>query len=142
EASSRSDDETEVAGLRAFAPGDAPRRVHWRASWRRRALLVRDAEGDVSGGAEGGVRTRGAAPRGGVGPAAERAASQAGACAGAYRGGAGFGGGRGGARPTAAAAPPPAAGTVHRARLLGYLALVQPESEASAEHHAPEVWRS
>jgi len=133
EASSRSDDETEVAGLRAFAPGDAPRRVHWRASWRRSALLVRDAEGDVSGETEVVLRTSGAAPGDGFERAVERAASQAEA------------GLRAGLRVglrTDDAALPPAAGAVHRARLLGYLALVQPESEASAERHASEVWRS
>ncbi len=32
----------EAAGLRPFAPGDAHRRIHWRASLRRDSLLVRD----------------------------------------------------------------------------------------------------
>jgi uncharacterized protein (DUF58 family) len=127
EASGRSDDESEVAGLRAFAPGDAPRRVHWRASWRRGALLVRDAEGDVAGETEVVLRTRGAPPGDPFERAVERAAGQAEA---ALRAGL-----RVGLR-TDDAALAPAAGAVHRARLLGYLALVQPENADGRERAA------
>jgi uncharacterized protein (DUF58 family) len=134
EQSGRSDDESEVAGLRAFAPGDAPRRVHWRASWRRSALLVRDAEGDASGETEVVLHTRGAAPGDLFERAVERAAAQAeaGLLAGL----------RVGLR-TDGAALVPAAGAVHRARLLGYLALIQPErSEGDKRARGPEPARS
>ena len=124
ETSGRSDDESEVAGLRAFAPGDAPRRVHWRASWRRSALLVRDAEGDASGETEVVLQTRGTVPGEGFERAVERAAAQAEA---------GFRAGLRVGLRTEASALAPGAGTVHRARLLGYLALVQPEHAADEE---------
>ena len=124
ETSGRSDDESEVAGLRAFAPGDAPRRVHWRASWRRSALLVRDAEGDASGETEVVLQTRGTVPGDGFERAVERAAAQAEA---------GFRAGLRVGLRTEASALAPGAGTVHRARLLGYLALVQPEHAADEE---------
>jgi len=118
EVQGRSADESEVAGLRDFAPGDSARRVHWRASWRRGALLVRNAEGDAAGESEVVLRTRGAAGGEPFERAVERAAAQAEA------------GLRAGLRVglrTDGAALAPGAGPIHRARLLGYLALVQPE---------------
>ncbi len=39
----------EVTGLREFVTGDASRRIHWPASWRRGQLLVREAEGETAG---------------------------------------------------------------------------------------------
>ena len=49
---------TEVTGLRDFARGDAPRRIHWRASWRRGQLLVRETQGTAGGEALVELRTR------------------------------------------------------------------------------------
>jgi uncharacterized protein (DUF58 family) len=112
-------DRSEVTGLRGFARGDSARRIHWPASWRRGALLVRDAEGEAAGEAEVVLRTRGTAPGERFERAVERAAAEAEAalCAGF----------RVGLR-TDAARVAPGAGPVHRARLLGYLACVEPEA--------------
>jgi uncharacterized protein (DUF58 family) len=109
----------EVAGLREFTPGDSPRRVHWRASLRRGALLVREQEGAAGAATEVRLRTRGAAPGDGFEAEVARAASEAEAalCAGLRV-----------ALRTDDAAFPPDAGAAHRARLLGYLALVEPET--------------
>jgi len=118
EVSAPSDDANEVTSLRGFAPGDSPRRVHWRASWRRGALLVRDAQGDAASEAEVVLRTRGTEGGEPFEREVARAASEteAGLLAGL----------RVGLR-TDGAALAPGAGAVHRARVLGYLALVQPE---------------
>lgn len=48
----------EVAGIRPFAPGDAHRRVHWRASLRRGELLVRDRARETRGERTVRLRTR------------------------------------------------------------------------------------
>ena len=50
----------ESAGLRAFAPGDPYRRVHWRATLRRGKLLVRDQEHERHAQHTVQLRTRGA----------------------------------------------------------------------------------
>jgi uncharacterized protein (DUF58 family) len=122
---------TEVSGLREFARGDAARRVHWPASWRRGQLLVRDAEGETAGESEVRLRTAGVADGEAFETAVAQAASQADA------------GLRVGLRVglrTDGAALGPDSGPIHRARLLGYLALVAPlqASEASAQRGAAE----
>jgi uncharacterized protein (DUF58 family) len=114
---------TEVGGLREFARGDAPRRVHWPASLRRGQLLVRDAEGETAG--ESLVRLRTAGVPGGepFESAVAQAASQADA------------GLRAGLRVglrTDSGGLEPGAGPIHRARLLGYLALVAPDAGEAA----------
>lgn len=109
---------TEVSGLRGWARGDPPRRVHWPASWRRGDLLVRDTEGETAGETEVHLRTAGVAPGDAFEEAVARAAAQAEA---ALRAGL-----RVGLR-TDGAALAPGEGPVHRARLLGHLALVAPE---------------
>jgi len=114
----------EVAGLRDFAHGDSPRRVHWRASWRRGVLLVRDEERGAGGEAEVRLRTRGAEPDEAFERAVERAASETEASL------------RAGLRVALATDGerfPHAAGDVHRARLLGFLALIQPEPNQHPE---------
>jgi uncharacterized protein (DUF58 family) len=119
----RSSAATEVSGLREFARGDAPRRVHWPASWRRGVLLVRDAEGETAGVSEVRLRTAGAV----AGEAFERAVAEA-ACEAEAGLRAGL---RVGLR-TDGTALEPGEGPIHRARLLGVLALVAPEREEAA----------
>jgi uncharacterized protein (DUF58 family) len=113
---------TEVSGLREFARGDATRRVHWPASWRRGLLLVRDAEGETAGESEVRLQTAHAVDGAEFESAVSRAASQAEA---GLRAGLRVGLRTDGVRLE------PGAGPVHRARLLGTLALVGPESAES-----------
>jgi len=108
----------EVAGLREFTPGDSPRRVHWRASLRRGALLVREQEGSAGASTEVRLRTRGAAP----GDAFEHEVARA-----AAETEAGLRAGLRVALHTDAARFAADAGAIHRARLLGFLALIEPE---------------
>jgi uncharacterized protein (DUF58 family) len=110
----------EVTGLREFTRGDAARRVHWPASWRRGLLLVRDAEGETAGETEVALRTRGVLPGPTFEEAVARAASEAEASLRA--------GLRVGLR-TDTGSLSPEAGPLHRARLLGYLALVRAEPD-------------
>ena len=117
EAPGRGSLSTEVTGLRGYARGDAPRRIHWRASWRRGQLLVRETEGTAGGETLVDLRTQGAAPGDAFEQAVERAASEAEA---------GLRAGLRVALRTDHAQFAAAAGAVHRARLLGYLALVEP----------------
>jgi uncharacterized protein (DUF58 family) len=111
----------EVAGLRDFAPGDAPRRIHWRASMRRGALLVREQEGAAGAAAEVRLPTRQAAPGDAFERDVERAASETEA---------GLRAGLRIALRTDSARFDADVGAVHRARLLGFLALVQPDGDA------------
>jgi uncharacterized protein (DUF58 family) len=111
---------TEVTGLRDFARGDAARRIHWRASWRRGLLLVRETQGTAGGEALVRLRTRGAPPDDAFERDVERAASEAEA---------GLRAGLRVALRTDDAAFGADTGAVHRARLLGYLALVEAEAE-------------
>src|SRR5690606_22328151 len=123
----RSPAATEVSGLREFARGDPPRRVHWPASLRRGQLLVRDVEGETAGTAEVRLRTAGVPAGEAFEAAVARAAAQAEA------------GLRAGLRVglrTDSAVLEPDAGPVHRARLLGFLALVAPDDDAVAERAA------
>jgi uncharacterized protein (DUF58 family) len=115
----RSPTATQVGGLREFARGDAPRRVHWPASLRRGQLLVRDPEGETAGESLVWLRTAGVAADDGFESAVAQAAAQAeaGLRAGLRVGLRTDGGGL-----------EAGAGPVHRARLLGYLALVAPDA--------------
>ena len=110
---------TEVTGLRDFARGDAPRRIHWRASWRRGLLLVRESQGTAGGEALVRLRTRGAPRDDAFERDVERAASEAEA---------GLRAGLRVALRTDDAHFGAGSGAVHRARLLGYLALVEAEA--------------
>jgi uncharacterized protein (DUF58 family) len=113
---------SEVTGLRGFARGDSVRRVHWPASWRRGVLLVRDAEGEAAGETEVWLATGEQQAGPGFEAEVERAASQteAGLRAGL----------RVGLR-TDHALLRADRGPVHRARLLGYLAMVRPDGAES-----------
>jgi uncharacterized protein (DUF58 family) len=108
----------EVAGLREFARGDSPRRVHWRASWRRGFLLVRDEAGSAGGEALVRLATRDREPGEAFEREVERAASEAEA---------GLRAGLRVALHTDGPVFPPDTGAVHRARLLGFLALIAPD---------------
>jgi uncharacterized protein (DUF58 family) len=106
----------DAIGLRDYAPGDPLRRIHWRASMRRRSLLVREAEGEHDAEVEVRLRTRGTQP----GKRFERsvvwAASEIAALLDA---------GSRVALRTDEGLIEAGAGVRHRARLLSYLALVE-----------------
>jgi uncharacterized protein (DUF58 family) len=53
---------SDVGGLRDFASGDPLRRIHWRATLRQRALLVREVESEHDAEVELRLRTAGAQP--------------------------------------------------------------------------------
>ncbi len=116
----------DAAGLRDYEAGDSPRRVHWPASLRRRALVVREFESERGAEAEVRLRTRTAEP----GEAFERsvrwAASEIVALLEA---------GRRVALRTDAEHLPADEGPRQRARLLAFLALVEP-GEPRAEREA------
>lgn len=112
----------ESAGLRSYAPGDAHRRVHWRASLRRGALLVREQEQETTGDHMVRLRTTGCAPGATFEDAVRRAASDV---AENLRRGLRV------ALHTDATAFPYGDGAAHRRRLLAHLALVAPEAPAS-----------
>jgi len=114
-------DGSQVAGLRAFAPGDNLRRVHWRASMRRATLLVRDQEKDQKAEFEVLLRTRGTQPGQAFETAVSHAASEVLAHLGA--------GWRVGLR-TDSEHIEPAEGALQRDRLLCFLARVCPDERA------------
>ncbi len=109
----------EVGGVREYARGDAPRRIAWRASLRSRALWVREVESEHQGEVEVRLRTAGRP----ADPVFERDV-------------------RGSASEVAALLErglrvglrtdrdhlAPGAGAQQRARLLGFLACVAPDS--------------
>jgi uncharacterized protein (DUF58 family) len=112
----------DVIGLRGYTEGDSLRRIHWRASMRRRALLVREVESEHEAEVEVRLRTHGVQP----GERFERsvgwAASEIAALLDA------------GSRVTLRTDDDliePGAGARHRARLLAYLALVEPSGGAA-----------
>jgi uncharacterized protein (DUF58 family) len=115
---------SEVAGLRDFAPGDPLRRVHWRASLRRSQLVVRQPEDERSLVWEVRLRTAGAAGAEAFEESVSRAASEivagldAGLCVGLH---------------TDAERFAPEAGARQRARLLSFLALVEPRGAGARE---------
>jgi uncharacterized protein (DUF58 family) len=107
----------DAIGLRDYAPGDPLRRIHWRASMRRRSLLVREVESEHEAEVEVRLRTSGSQP----GERFERsvgwAASEIAALIDA---------GSRVALRTDDDFIDAGAGVRHRARLLSYLALVEP----------------
>ena len=113
----------ESAGLRSYAPGDPFRRVHWRASFRRGALLVRDQEHERVGEHLVRLRTRGVAAGEAFEQSVRRAASEVAANLRA--------GLRVGLR-TDSRSFGPAADAPQRRRLLAFLASVAPEREPAA----------
>ncbi|MDH5308188.1 MAG: DUF58 domain-containing protein [Myxococcales bacterium] len=107
----------DVRGLREYAPGDSLRRVHWRSSLRAGALLVREAESEQDAEIEVRLRTAGeiqgdAFERRVRGSASEIAALLDAGTRVALR--------------TECDYFPADAGPRQRARLLSFLALVQP----------------
>ena len=118
----------DAIGLRDYAPGDPLRRIHWRASMRRRALLVREAEGEHDAEVEVRLRTRGV-------PGGERfersvvwVASEIATLLDA---------GSRVALRTDEGLIDAGAGFRHRARLLTYLALVEPGDDSPSSRDEP-----
>jgi uncharacterized protein (DUF58 family) len=111
----------DVGGLRDWAPGDPFRRVHWRASLRRSALLVRDRDREGNAVLEVRLRTRKAADEEHFERAVRRAASDAVAhLAAGWRVG----------LLTDSRRIPPRHGPHQRRRILSYLARVTRDGEA------------
>jgi uncharacterized protein (DUF58 family) len=116
-ATGRSGPGSEVGGVRDFAAGDSARRIAWRATLRAGALLVRDTEREESSEVLVPLRTRGERAGARFEELVRRAASRVVAALDA--------GLRVGLR-TDEGLLEPAAGPRQRARLLGYLACVEP----------------
>lgn len=109
------------SGLRDFAPGDPARRIHWRSSLRRGALVVRDVESEQNAEVEVRLRTRGSDPTNNFERRVVWAASEVAAWIDA---------GRRVALRTEGEHFTAESGARHRARLLSFLALVEPAAEA------------
>jgi uncharacterized protein (DUF58 family) len=115
---------TNAVGLREFADGDSVRRIHWRSSLRHRQLLVSEIESEHEAEVEVRLPTRGIDAGEPFEQRVSWAASEIVALLDT--------GNRVSLRtdgPCFAAD----AGTHHRARLLSFLALVEPESQLAAE---------
>ncbi len=108
---------TVATGLREYEPGDSLRRIQWRASARRRTLLVRELESEQAAEVEVRLRTIGQEP----GKRFEKGVSWAASEALAL-----LEGGSRVALRTDREFIPPDSGARHRARLLTYLARVEP----------------
>jgi uncharacterized protein (DUF58 family) len=113
-----------VSDLREFAPGDSVRRIHWPASLRRSELLVRRVESEHEAEIEVRLGTADASPGEGFEERVRWAASEVLAHLEA---------GHRVALRTDAAHLPADSGAVQRARLLSFLARVQPGRGGSAE---------
>jgi uncharacterized protein (DUF58 family) len=107
-----------AAGLRDFVPGDPARRIHWRGSLRRGALVVRDVDAERDAEVEVRLRTGGRAPGVGFEERVVWAASEVAAWIDV---------GRRVALRTEDAHFPAASGSRQRARLLSFLARVEPQ---------------
>ena len=112
----------DAIGLRDYATGDPLRRIHWRASIRRRALLVREVESEHAAEVEVVLRTRGATHGESFEQAVRWAASEVAALLDADT--------RVALR-TDDELIAADEGARHRARLLSYLALVEPSRDFS-----------
>ncbi len=109
-----------ASGLRAHAPGDPARRIHWRASLRRRELLVRELDSESSREVEVRLRTAAQSPGEGFERSVRWAASEIVAWLEV--------GTRVSLR-TDAEQLPAGAGRAQRARLLAFLARVEPDAD-------------
>jgi len=107
----------EAASLRPYASGDAYRRIHWRASLRRGELLIREPEQDRQRDVTVRLATRGVEPGDAFEREVRRAASEVAAQLAA---------GQRVALRTDGAAFLPSDGARHRARLLSFLATLEP----------------
>jgi uncharacterized protein (DUF58 family) len=112
----------DAIGLRDYATGDSLRRIHWRASMRRRLLLVREVESECAAEVEVVLRTRAAKP----GEPFERAV-----CWAASEVAALLDADTRVALRTDDELIAADEGARHRARLLSYLALVEPSRNFS-----------
>ena len=111
-----------VAGLREFEQGDSMRRIHWRSSLRRGSLLVIETEDDANADVEVRLRAAEQPARSGAAARFERRVSRAASEVVHH-----LQAGVAVALRTDAAYIPPDAGTRQRARLLSFLALVEPD---------------
>ncbi len=118
----------EVSGLREFAPGDSVRRIHWRASVRRGELVTREVASEDSAEARIRLRTRGERAGEAFEASVRRAASQVVAHLEA---------GQRVALETDGERLPADSGATHRARLLSFLALVEPGAAARSAAGEP-----
>jgi uncharacterized protein (DUF58 family) len=114
----------DVAGLRDFAEGDSARRIHWRSSLRRGTLLVRELESEHEAEVEVRLRTSGVTPGERFERGVRWAASEVAALLDA---------GTRVALRTDSVHFPADTGQGQRARLLGFLALVEPGIRPAAE---------
>jgi len=114
---------SQVSGVREFARGDPPRRIHWRASLRVRGLWVREVESEHQGEVEVHLRTARRAPDAAFESDVRSSASEVVAFLDR--------GLRVGLR-TDGEWLAPAAGAHQRARLLGFLARVAPTAGTGA----------
>ena len=112
-----------VTALREWEPGDPMRRIHWPASLRRHALLVREVENDHRAEVEVRLRTSGVS----AGEAFERAVRWAASEVVAL-----LEAGLRVALRTDAEHLEPQSGPVQRGRLLGFLARVEPRGASGA----------
>ena len=114
----------ETAGLRAYAPGDPPRHIHWRSALRRGELLVRDPERQAHPDAHVRLRTHGAEKGADFETRVSRAASEVSAhLAAGYRV----------SLATDATRFAPGRGPGQRHRLLRFLARVEPGTGSRPE---------
>jgi uncharacterized protein (DUF58 family) len=112
----------DAIGLRDYATGDSLRRIHWRASMRRRALMVREVESEHEAEVEIKLRTRGTTHGESFERAVGWAASEVAVLLDA---------GTRVALRTDDDLIAADGGARHRARLLSYLALVEPSRDFS-----------
>ena len=115
---------TVAAGLREYIAGDSVRRIQWRASARRRTLLVREVESEHESEVELRLRTNGVAPGDRFEQSVSFTASETVALLDA---------GNLVALRSDRDFIPPDSGARHRSRLLTYLARIEPDSERSPE---------
>jgi uncharacterized protein (DUF58 family) len=113
---------SDASGLREFAPGDSMRRIHWRSSVRTGVLLVREVESEHEAEVEVQLRTAGEAAGDGFERRVAWSASEVVALLDA---------GLRVALRTDGCRIPADSGTGQRARLLAFLALVQPAAPAA-----------
>jgi uncharacterized protein (DUF58 family) len=113
---------SDVSGLREFAPGDSMRRIHWRSSMRVGALLVREVESEHEAEVEVQLRTAGESAGEGFERLVRWSASEVVALLDA---------GLRVALRTDAERISADSGAGHRARLLAFLALVEPSAAAA-----------
>jgi uncharacterized protein (DUF58 family) len=109
---------SDATGLRSYAPGDAPRRIHWRATLRSGSMLVREFDDEDDGEVEVRLRTAGLSPGDGFERLVGWAASEVIALLEA---------GRRVALRTDGDFHEARSGSRQRARLLGFLAQVEPD---------------